>query len=285
MSEQVIRSLPIWRGDLEIKTLGGGLTNLNYEVTDGDARYAVRTGDDDPRLGIRRDSELACVRAAAERGIAPALVHGTPGVMVSAFVDGTTLTPELIREGDRIERIAERLRAIHACDVAAHLPYFSPFQVALTYIALAEEGGLAMPEGDADALRAEVRGLRARIAPFLPTFCHNDLMPGNLIDTGDRIWVIDWEYAGIGDPLFDLAGLASNCEFGPEHDDRLLRAYFEGDARRAGEFAVLEAMAGLRESLWAIVQGAQSEIDFDYDAYRDDNWAKYRRAVAALETR
>jgi thiamine kinase-like enzyme len=126
---------------------------------------------------------------------------------------------------------------------------------------------------------AEVTDLQARVAPYTPTLCHNDMMPGNLIDDGDRLWVIDWEYAGIGQPWFDVAGIASNCRFDDDADRELVATYGgRGGARSLGQFRVFKAMAALRESLWAVLQGSQSEIAFDYAGYRDDNFACYRRA-------
>jgi len=223
------------------------------------------------------------VKIAAAHGLAPAIVHSAPGLLVSAFVEGTPLSPELLLEGDRIERAARTLRRIHAAGPAVRAPlrYFSPFQVTLAYLDCAEREGLALPAQDTEELRAEIEALRGRIAPFLPTFCHNDLMPANLIDAGDRLWVIDWEYAGIGHPLFDLGGLSSNCDFTAREDARLCDAYGVPEAQRA-EFLVMKTVASLRESLWAVVQGSKSDIDFDYDAYRDDNHRKYRAALAAL---
>lgn len=284
MSEELIRSLPIWKSAVEIAPLGGGITNLNYRVDDGEARYAARAGHDDPKLGISRRNEAECVRVAADLGIAPAMVYRAPGVMVCDFADGTPLTIELLSDRARVERVASVVRDIHSAgaEVTGHLAFFSPFQVARTYVAWARAEGLALPTDDPDQLLDEVRDLQARIAPFVPTFCHNDLMPGNLLDTGDRVWVIDWEYGGIGHPLFDLAGLSSNGDFDEDRDVALLEAYGETEDPSGGQFRIMKAMAALRESLWAVVQGSQSEIDFDYGEYRDVSYRKYRAALARV---
>jgi thiamine kinase-like enzyme len=278
MSEHVVRALPIWSGEVQIAQLSGGLTNVNYRVDCGGRAYAVRLGTDDPVLGIDRRNELACTRFAARHGLAPRVEYSAPGVLVSEFVAGTPLSPDLVR--DRIDRIAAVLRAVHTAgaSITGHLQYFSPFQVARTYIETAIGRGLDLPDGvGAAALLAEIAELAARIGPFAPTFCHDDVMPGNLLDAGDRIWVIDWEYAGIGHPLFDVAGLASNCEFDDAHDRALLSAYHgRVDPGAHAEFRAMKAMAALRESLWAVLQGAQSTIVFDYRGYRDDNYRKYR---------
>jgi len=284
MSEDLIRALPVWKGPIEVEPLGGGLTNLNYLVTEAGRRFAVRAGVDDPVLGISRRNEAACVHAAADLGIAPEVVYQSQGVMVCEFLDATPLSPELLADHDRIRRVAELLRRVHSAgpEVSGHLQYFSPFQVARTYMSTARDAGLPLPCDEA-ALAAEVADLERRISPFQPTFCHNDLMPANLLDAGDRVWLIDWEYAGIGHRLFDLAGLSSNGEFSPEQDASLLAGYgLDGDGDAAAQFRVMRAMAPLREWLWAVIQRDQAKIDFDYDQYRDDNYRRYRAALASV---
>lgn len=283
MTEERIASLRIWEGDVRIEPLSGGITNLNYRVRDLSGDYAARTGTDDPLLGISRHNEIECTRAAAELGIAPPLIYTEPGLLVSRFVDGAPLTPELARDEGRIAHVAARLHEIHAAEVARHLQYFSAFTVTRTYLAIAAARSLALPTADGAELRRQIGDLEARLEPFLPTFCHNDLMPGNLLDSGDELWVIDWEYAGFGHPWFDLAGFSSNCDFGVEHDALLLAAYFGSFSRREEEqFRILKAMASLRESLWAVVQAGQSTIAFNYAAYRDENYQKFCRALTAI---
>lgn len=276
MSESDIRELPIWGGPIEIQPLSGGITNLNYRVVDGGKVYAVRTGQDDPVLGIDRRNELVCTQAAADLGLAPHIAYSQRGLMVCEFIESTALTPELAQA--RIEQLATTVREIHTKgrQVCGHMQYFSAFQVTRTFLAAAREQGLALPGDSAEALLAEVADLENRIQPFTPTFCHNDMMPGNFLDTGAKIWVIDWEYSGIGHPLFDLAGLSSNCDFAPEQDHQLLAAYGETDDATLDQFGALKAMAALRESMWSVIQGQQSSIEFDYDLYRDENYAKYR---------
>jgi thiamine kinase-like enzyme len=284
MTEALIRSLPIWKNEIQIAPLEGGLTNWNCKVTDGDSAYAVRTGEDDPRLGISRSNELRCAQIAAELGVAPRLAYAGRGVLVTEFIASVPLAIQAgTQAGKRaIERVAAMVRRIHAAgpNVVGALQYFSPFQVAHTYIADARDHGLALPGDGADQLLSQVQKLEESIAPFQPTFCHNDLMPGNLLDDGNRLWVIDWEYSGIGHGMFDLGGLSNNYSFHEDQDEALLEAYFQGLPRDVGEFRVMKAMAALRESLWAVVHGSKSEIDFDYDGYRDENYQKFCRALA-----
>ena len=285
MTEALIRSLPIWKNEIQIAPLEGGLTNWNCRVTDGESVYAVRTGEDDPRLGISRHNELTCARIAADLGVAPAIVYAGQGVMVAEFIVSVPLKIQGVTEAGQsaIVRVAETIRRIHAAgaNVVGALQYFSPFQVAHTYIADARAHGLALPGDGADQLLSQVQELEKAIPPFQPTFCHNDLMPGNLLDAGDRLWVIDWEYSGIGHGMFDLGGLSNNYSFDEDQDEALLGAYFQRcHSDVVGEFRVMKAMAALRESLWAVIHGSRSEIDFDYDGYRDENYQKFCRALA-----
>jgi thiamine kinase-like enzyme len=284
--EAAIRRLALWHGSLTVEPLPGGITNINFKVRDERGTFAVRAGEEDTYLGIDRRNELRCARIGARLGVAPEIVFVEPPWTVSQFVTGPPLTPQSLTDHARLRRVASLLRRVHgARAVTGHLPWFSPFLVARTYLELARVHGYPMPF-DGDFIARTVDDLESRLLPFRPAFCHNDLMPGNLLEDPDRIWLIDWEYAGIGHPLFDIAGLASNAELDTPATAALLDAYLEGsDLDRSlarGQLYLLLPMAALRECLWAVVQGARSKIAFDYGAYRDHNFAKFERALASL---
>lgn len=285
--ESAIARLPLWRGSVAIEPLAGGITNVNFKVRDAAGTFVVRAGEDDPRLGIDRDNEVQCARLAARLGVAPEIVYAERPWTVATFVSGRTLDPQALQDHARLRRVARLLRTVHDARsaITGHLRWFSPFLVARTYLDQAHADGVALPF-DATAVRRTVDALEARLAPYRPTFCHNDLMPGNLIDDGTRSWLIDWEYAGVGHPWFDVAGLASNAGLDDAATAALGDAYFGSGAvelsHARDQIALLLPMAALRESLWAVVQGPRSKIDFDYGAYRDDNFAKFERGVAAL---
>lgn len=279
-SERRIAELPIWAGPIRIEPLSGGITNENFLVTAGGRRFAARVGTDEPALGIWRWNEANCTLLAAELGVAPEVVWCEDGVLVSTFVEGTVLAPENAAEPARLRRVARTLRAIHGAGprVRGHMLWFSVFQVVRTYVDDARRRDLALP-CEPEALLAEVRELERELEAPRPAFCHGDMMPGNVLDDGERAWIIDWEYAGIGDPRFDLAGFCSNCGLDEEAERILLETYHgvEPDAPRWRAHRVLRAMAALRESLWAVIKGAgEAVVDFDYDAYRDAGFARYR---------
>lgn len=288
LHEQRLRALDYWRGPVTIERLHGGITNRNYLVRDPAAsrQYVARLCEERPLLGIDRRNEIACQQAAHALGVGPAVVHHEPGVLISAFVPGRALTPAQIQEPERLERMAALLRQLHdGWDrLAGSLLYFSPFQVVRTYAQAAQELQARLPT-DLDAMLEHARTLARRIAPFVPVLCHNDLLAANWLETeSGAIRLVDWEYAGVGHPLFDLANVAANSDLSPEAEAHLLRAY-RGELieRERVELRIMRTVSSLREGLWALIQTVASDLDFDYHAYAAEHFAAYRAAQARLE--
>jgi thiamine kinase-like enzyme len=283
---EAIGALPCWSGSVEVIPLSGGLTNHNYLVTDGGHRkFVVRQGQDMPAHGIMRFNELASARAAFAAGIGPEVVHAGSGFMVSRFVAGTVLTPELIRRAPMLGRISALLKRCHT-DIPRHFQgpalIFWVFQVIRSYLAqLAARHDKARFEG----LGEVAERLEAALGPVSIVFGHNDLLAANFIDDGDRLWLIDWDYGGFNSPLFDLANLASNNALSPELEQILLESYFGRPVTvemRRGFDAMLCASL-LREALWAAVSGLSSTIDFDYGKYAEDYRLRFQRQWQQFE--
>ncbi|MGH6814721.1 MAG: phosphotransferase family protein, partial [Hyphomicrobiaceae bacterium] len=113
-------------------------------------------------------------------------------------------------------------------------------------------------------------------------FAHNDLLASNLIDDGTRLWLIDWEYAGFGSALFDLANLASNNEFADGEEEAMLDLYFGGPpqpARRCA-YRAMCSVSLLRESLWGMVSEIHGTLDIDYRSYAADYLDRFERSLA-----
>jgi thiamine kinase-like enzyme len=125
------------------------------------------------------------------------------------------------------------------------------------------------------------------VGPVEIVFGHNDLLAGNLIDDGSRLWLVDWEYGGFNSPLFDLGGLASNNELSPALEDRLLELYFAApatdDLRR--RYQAMKCASLLREAMWSMVSEIHLSIEFDYEAYTAENLDRFERAYAAVSPR
>jgi thiamine kinase-like enzyme len=212
-------------------------------------------------------------------------VHHEPGLLVSRLIEGRTLAAADLREPSCLDRAASLLRSLHQSwdTMTGEILYFCPFQTIRTYTATAARLGAERPVEMEEMLR-EAQDLARRIAPFRPVLCHNDLLPANWIDDGRRLWLVDWEYAGIGHPFFDLANLAANAGLDDDREAALLLAYRGSiDARDLAELRTFRAASLLREALWATIQIVASDINFDYRRYAAEHSRAYREYRARLE--
>lgn len=280
-----IRALDLWRGRIEIAPLSGGVTNRTYLVRDGGRRLVARVGGDVKLHGVVRHNEQAASVAAAAGGVSPAVRHAGPGLLVIDWIEGRSLTREEARaDRDRCVALVRRAhREVGRRLRAPGLP-FDVFGVIGAYLRVLARRrcrhGPALP-----GLAAAAEALRATMGPMVPVFSHNDLLACNIIDDGNRLWLIDWDYAGFASPLFDLGGLSANNGFDDEDDAAMLRGYFGGppDAALRRRLAAGACAARLREALWSLVsEGA--EDGYDYAGYADASLAGFRAAYRTLAT-
>jgi thiamine kinase-like enzyme len=262
--------------------LGGGITNHNFRARFGDAEVVLRiAGHQTELLGIDRASEHVATQAAAKLGIAPAVLAFIPehSCLVTAFVPGTPLADAVLREPPAMVEVARALRAFH--EHAPSLPAsFDVPQIAREYLALAGERGAQLPPAAAEAARLAKRIAAALSGPehaVVP--CHDDLLAANILGDGTRIWLVDWEYAGMGDRYFDLGNLSVNNGFTDADDRALLAAYWDEPCtdRRFAALRLMRSMSDVREALWGTLQLAISELDFDFSGYAD----RHLRRLAA----
>jgi len=283
----IAERLSFWGGPVTAEPLGGGLTNANFLVRHRGERFVVRVGDDIPRHHVMRFNERAASLAAHAAGLSPQVVHHEPGALVVAFVDGDVLTPQAIRQERTFERIVEMIRLCHT-KMIEHLRgpllMFWPFHILRDYAATLREGeSRFVPQ--LPRLMTAAAKLERLVGQIDIAFCHNDLLAGNLIDDGKRLWLIDWDYAGFNSPLFDLANLASNNGFTPALEQRLLALYFGHpvDADLFARFRAMRATSLLREAMWGMVSELHSTLAIDYVAYAKEHLVKFDTALAELE--
>jgi len=228
-------------------------------------------------LGIDRAGEAAASALAADLGIAPRIRAELPGVgtLVTEFVGGKPATTEALLASGVLERVTEFIRRLHAAGpIAASFPIF---RVVEWHARDAAANGVD-PPAVCDELHEAARAIEAVFDPrsLESTLCHNDLLPANVLLVPERLWIIDYEYAGMNHALFDLANLSVNCDFDEAADHRLLMAY-DGDvsAQRLAQLALMKIMSEMREGMWAVVQHAIStltHVDFgEYAATRLDH--------------
>lgn len=278
-----VRALTCWSGPVEPEIIKGGITNANFRVTDRGRHYFVRIGDDIPVHGVMRFNELAASRAAAECGLSPAVVHAEPGALVFDFVEGKTLAAEEVRAPAMLARILPLIRRCHRempLYVTGPALIFWVFHVLRDY-SHSLEAGNSRHLGVLPRLLGIAGDLERAVGSVEIVYGHNDLLPTNFIDDGQRLWLIDWDYAGYNSPLFDLANLCSNNEVEPGDERHLLESYFETPVtpdlwRR---YQAMKCASLLRETMWSMISEIHSTLDFDYRAYTAENLARFERAI------
>jgi thiamine kinase-like enzyme len=262
------------------RPLAGGITNRNYRVRFGGEELVLRLCDNGAEvLGIDRTTEeIASRRAAAER-IAPAVVAFLADVpaLVTRWLAGGDLTPEEVRSPAVLGQIAELLRRLH--NSSALPTSFDVFRI----VERQRELAATVPSSYADVLALAGRIESSLTGPeHEPVPCHNDLLTANFVRDGQRVCIVDWEYAGMNDRYFDLGNLSVNNGFGPDEDRALLELYFEEPVteRRFAALALMRLISDFREGMWGAVQNGRSSLDFDYAGYADEHFERLERAAA-----
>ena len=282
-----LKQLPCWQGSIRPSILEGGITNQNYKVEDDTGEYVVRIGDDIPEHHIVRENELAASRAAHAAGIAPAVHFHAPGILVLHYIKSETLTSNDLRNCETMERVVKLIKCCHY-EVPVHFrgnsPAFWVFHVIRDYAARLRDSDSAWTPYLNDWLAA-LQELESVAGPFDIVFGHNDLLAANILDDGDRLWLIDWEYAGFNTPLFDLGGLASNNEFSQDDEMHLLELYFAEapTPTRYQQYQAMKCASLLRETLWSMVSELYSTLSFDYAQYSRENLQRFEQAMSAFE--
>lgn len=283
-----IKSLGLWQGAVEPRSLKGGLSNESFTVEDAGRKYVVRLGRDFPMHHVFRDRERAVSAAAFAAGFAPELVHAEPGLMVFAFIDGKTFAETDVQAN--IGRVAGLVRSYHTVmpkHVRGPAALFWVFHVIRDYARTLEEGRSRMRAHLADYVALAEQFEAAQVS--LPiVFGHNDLLPANFIDDGNRIWLIDFEYGAFSTAMFDLAGIASNALFAPEQDRELLSAYFgrKPEPELVQSHAAMKCASLLREAMWSMVSEIHLDTPgVDFVAYTAENLARFDEALDSYRSR
>jgi thiamine kinase-like enzyme len=265
----------------EPSELGGGITNRNFRVTLGGSEYVVRRpGKDTDLLGIDRDAERLATEAAAALGIAPGVAASLEDCLVTRFVACEPVGAGELAE--QAEEIAAELRSFHESGTVLPASFWVP-ELLGRYAEIVRRRGGELPPAYGKTVAAAAR-IESALGPTEARPCHNDLLPGNIIrERGEgRIMLVDWEYAGMGDPRFDLGNLSVNNDFDERADERLLTAYYGSAPSQAGHAALklMRVMSDAREAAWGVVQEAVSELEFDFDGYGREH---FERLVATIE--
>ncbi|MEZ5730914.1 MAG: choline/ethanolamine kinase family protein [Paracoccaceae bacterium] len=280
--EEALRTIPVLAGMSGKAERLGGLTNRVYRLGD----LCLRIPGKGTEEYIDRKNEAVAAEAAAKAGVSPEMVFVDPatGTMVTRFIDGaTTMSPENFRKiGGTPERAGRAFRQLH--DSGAAFPFrFELFAMIDEYLGILAGKDVDLPQGYHDVV-AEAGAVRAALdrhpLPLRP--CHCDPLCENFLDTGDRMWIVDWEYSGMNDPMWDLGDLSVEGGFDAAQDDAMMRAYFGGEPsdRDRGRMVIYKAMCDLLWTLWGLIQLANGNPADNFRAYADGRFARCKALMA-----
>lgn len=208
--------------------LTGGLSNQAWRVERSGQAWFARLGyADAERLGVNRHSECALMAVVAAAGFAPDVLACDPptGLLVTRYIEGRTWQASDAAEPRNLARIGSLLARLHTMPPAPGIAAVSYAEQArhLARTISASDPTVAVLRHRADQAFESIERRKSRRA-----LCHHDLHHLNVVDTGARLWLVDWEYGGVGEPLFDVAGFLALHELGAAETDLLLGAYGAG---------------------------------------------------------
>ena len=263
----------------------GGLTNRVYAVGTLVLRIPGKGTED----YINRSHEMIMAQEAAKAGVSPAVIFcdAASGIMVTERIaDATTLSPAGFSTiPGAVERAAEALRKLH-CSGAQFPSRFDLFAMIDGYLKIIGSKDVALPDGYDDVVQEAqtLRGVLDKNAIALVP-CHCDPLCENFLDTGKRMWIVDWEYGGMNDPMWDLGDLSVEGHFSPTQDEALLQAYFgeRATAQEHGRMVIYKAMCDLLWTLWGLVQHANGNPADDFQAYAENRFSRCKALMATTQ--
>jgi thiamine kinase-like enzyme len=278
-----------------IKELSGGLTNRNFLIETPTDKYVARVSSNSSDfLAIDRGSEFINTTIAGKGGVGAEVLDYIPGegLLLISYISGKTYGAEDVAAN--LPRIATSLRNLHALEPFDH--EFNMFNTQSNYLKIVKEQGFRVPDGyvDFEPMVAQIKkAFEVLFEGLVP--CNNDLLPGNFIDDGKKIWLIDYEYSGNNDACFEIGNVWAEAFQPIEALEELVTAYY--GAHRPDKVArawLWALMAKYGWTLWASIQDSVSEIEFDfwewgmskYDLARTEFTSEYfKKALVAVTTK
>ena len=269
-------------------SFAGGLTNLNYFVEAAGKRYILRLPGRMTESMISRVNEKRNAELASAAGFNCELVYcnAETGIKLSAYIDGAeTLGPRTVRLDGNMKKTADILRRLHRSDIMLE-NRFDPFDEAKKYESLLDDPSGRMYDGY-DVMRLKVNALlRARLDElgYEQRPCHNDLVAANLVkDRNGRLYLIDWEYSGRNDPMFDVAALFLENDFTAEDEELFFHYYYEGAEPPAGcreKILIFKIVQDFLWSIWTVLKESKGD---DFGSYGPDRFARAKKNMAVWE--
>ncbi len=282
-----LQNLPQFAGvarDSYQTTRLGGLTNLVYRIDNARETLIVRIPGDGTDDYIDRAVELHNAQAAYLAGVSPEILwaDGQSGIMISRCIEAETMTPAQFSNRDGSPaRAGVALAKLHNSGQEFQFR-FELFTMIDDYLKILGNKDTTLPEGYSDIVKAAQpvkQVLADNPAPLTP--CHCDPLCENFLDDGGKMWIIDWEYSGMNDPLWDLGDLSVEAGFTTAQDMEMLRAYFNTEPSKAqiGRMVIYKAMCDLLWTLWGLIQHADNNPAEDFWAYATGRFERCKRLM------
>ncbi len=283
--EEVVVKIEDWKGrNISIQPLSGGLTNTNFKVeVDGVPHFVRVPGESTELLAIDRDNEYHNTKAAGEAGVAPKILYHIPeyNVMVIEFLNGKTMSKDLLNESGMPTRMAQTIKKLH--QGPRFFSDFNMFRLTEYYLRLCKERDIHIPDGYLDRMSTIEQIEKAmNVHPLATVPCNNDLLAENYIDDGKQLWLIDYEYSGNNDPTFELGNTCQEMQFSDAQIAEVCAAYFgETKPNMIARMKLNMIMSDVGWGLWAAIQAKISTIDFDFWGWAEERWG---RAVEKMDS-
>ncbi|MEZ5924706.1 MAG: choline/ethanolamine kinase family protein [Hyphomicrobiaceae bacterium] len=268
---------------IQIRRLGG-LTNLVFRVDYDGAAYCMRLPGKGTEEYIDRKIEAHAAKAAAMAKVSPELLwFSDDGAMITRYLDGTrTMTPTLFKSTAGAPlRAGKVFKQLHTSGQTFNFR-FELFKMIDEYLKVLSTKEVEFPEGYHDVLKeAETvrAALNARPVPLAP--CHCDPLCENFLDTGERMWLVDWEYSGMNDPMWDLGDLSVEAGFDVVQEEEMLLGYFGAEPSKTerGRMVIYKAMCDLLWTLWGLIQHANKNPVDDFWAYSVNRFERCKKLM------
>ncbi len=264
----------------------GGLTNIVYRVQYDGKNYLLRLPGAGTEEFIDRSNELQAASIAAEAGVSAKIFHfADDGTMLAEYILGETLSVEGFKNPGSVRRSALALEKIHSCGKSFNTD-FDVFEQINEYIELTNKLGATLPKGyDSVKQRAILVRDTLKTQSILNVPSHCDPLAENFIDTGELVYIVDWEYAGNNDPMWDLGDLSVEAEFNHEQDEMLLESYFDGNIppKERARMVMYKMLCDLVWTLWGAVQHANNNPADDFESYTRTRFSRCKRLLESDE--
>jgi thiamine kinase-like enzyme len=283
--EQVVELMPEWQGKrINCTPLSGGLTNLNYKVEVDALDLFVRIpGPQAELLAVDREYEYYNSMAAAKAGVAPKVIRYLKqhNIMIMEFIQGRTMNNQEIAKPGRMARLSKSMKMLHSGP--RFVNDFNMFRLVEHYLKVVEENQVAIPPDYLDHLPklSEIeQAIRVNFLPSVP--CHNDLVAENLIDDGQILRMVDFEYSGNNDPCFEMGDAATEMGLSEDQVSELCEAYFGRRSRSLkARILLLGLVSDIGWVLWTAIQNKISKIEFDFWKHMMFRW---NRATSLMDS-